>query len=281
MISAIAKISEVLDYIEGHLDDKLDLAKVAMAVHYSKYYLHRMFTQVVGMTLHDYIRRRRLTEAAKGLVFSRKPILEIAFLAGYGSQQAFSTVFKAMYKRTPLAYRAQGVFYPLQLAFTLNDNPSIGETLWRMADVTAVDVAAWMDFTALVVDGFPYFDATYHRKRLKDYIAQRQAVMMWDNAVVIGAAAFCRQKRSIDFLAVHPQYRQYGLAKEMVRFITTQALMGQEVSITTFRAGDKADIGQRAAYMQLGFVEAELSNEWGYPTQRLVLPHKSGGLLDG
>ena len=101
----VEHITAVIAYVEEHLNEKLDLETVANAVHYSKYYLHRMFTDTVGMTLHEYIRRRKLTEAAKLLVFSQKPLLEVALLAGYESQQAFTSVFKDMYKRTPLEYR--------------------------------------------------------------------------------------------------------------------------------------------------------------------------------
>ena len=75
----IMDIETVIDYIESHLDEKLDLEKVSEAVHYSKYHLHRMFTNTVGMTIHDYVQRRQLTEAAKLLVFSSKPIIEVAF----------------------------------------------------------------------------------------------------------------------------------------------------------------------------------------------------------
>ena len=90
----IENISAVISYIETHLNEKLDLDTVASAVCYSKYHLHRMFTDTVGITLHDYIQRRQLTEAAKLLVFSEKPIIEIALIAGYESQQAFTSIFK-------------------------------------------------------------------------------------------------------------------------------------------------------------------------------------------
>ena len=66
----VMSIETVIDYIEANLDGKLDLEMVAEAVHYSKYHLHRMFTSTVGMTIHDYVQRRQLTEAAKLLVFS-------------------------------------------------------------------------------------------------------------------------------------------------------------------------------------------------------------------
>ena len=94
-------------------DGKLELESVAEAVHYSKYHLHRLFTETVGMTIHDYVQRRQLTEAAKLLVFSDQPIIEIALICGYESQQSFSSAFKAMYKSPPAEYREKQSFYPL------------------------------------------------------------------------------------------------------------------------------------------------------------------------
>ena len=82
----VENVMTAIRYIESHLSEKLDLDKVADAVHYSKYHLHRMFTKTVGLTVHDYVQRRQLTEAAKLLVFSRKPVMEIGLIAGYESQ---------------------------------------------------------------------------------------------------------------------------------------------------------------------------------------------------
>lgn len=112
-------VSQAIRYIEGHLSDKLDLDMVAVALHYSKFHLHRIFTKTVGLTIHDYAQRRQLTEAAKLLVFSQKPIIEIALISGYESQQAFTSIFKAMYKTTPAHFREAEAFYPLQLEIYL------------------------------------------------------------------------------------------------------------------------------------------------------------------
>lgn len=79
----VVSIETVIDYIEANLDGKLDLETVAEAVHYSKYHLHRMFTSTVGMTIHDYVQRRQLTEAAKLLAFSDRPIIEVTFATVY------------------------------------------------------------------------------------------------------------------------------------------------------------------------------------------------------
>ena len=109
---AVRGIQTVIRYIESRLGGRLELETVAEAVHYSKYHLHRMFTETVGMTLHDYVQRRRLTEAAKLLAFSRRPISQIALQCGYESQQSFSQAFKSMYKAPPAAYRAAGCPLP-------------------------------------------------------------------------------------------------------------------------------------------------------------------------
>ena len=50
----------------------------------------------------------------------------------------------------------------------------------------------------------------------------------------------------------------------------------REISITTFRQGDKADTGQREEYMGLGFAEADPVTAFGYPAQKLILPLKRG-----
>ncbi len=115
----IEKITAAIQYLETHLMEKTDLDTVAEALHYSKYHLHRMFTNTVGMTIHEYVLRRRLTEAAKLLVFSDRPVLDIALGAGYESQQAFTKIFTAMYKQPPSRYRENEKFYPLPLKFEL------------------------------------------------------------------------------------------------------------------------------------------------------------------
>ena len=105
----IANIEKVIDYIENNLSNKLDLDKISEAVHYSKYHLHRVFSDTVGMTIHDYVGRRQLTEAAKLLVFSDRPIIEIAFICGYESQSDSSRPHESQHARPPCPSPTPGV----------------------------------------------------------------------------------------------------------------------------------------------------------------------------
>lgn len=164
-------IEAVIEYIENHLNGKIDLETVATAANYSKYYLHRMFTETVGLTIHDYIQRRQLTEAAKLLVFSDKPIIEIAFICGYESQQSFTTAFTSMYKISPAQYRERQEFYPLQLRFVIH-NKRLNTTLTKddIRFATMADIPSWMELLRLVVDGYPVLDETDYLYKLKIFI---------------------------------------------------------------------------------------------------------------
>lgn len=271
MENVIMNIETVIGYIESHLDEKLDLDNVSGAVHYSKYHLHRLFTNTVGMTIHDYVQRRQLTEAAKLLVFSSKPIIEVAFRCGYESQQAFSSAFKSMYKLPPAQYRDKGTFYPLQLRFVLNKNiPSKAFTKEDICIAETGDIPAWMDLMHLVIDGYPVMDETDYLNELTKAIEEMRSLVLKEDNILIGAMIFSKSVGSIHFLGIHPQYRNYEIQKLFLEVLLETYLPGQEISMTTYREGDKADTGHRDLLKRLGFAERELLIEYGYPTQRFV-----------
>lgn len=113
-------ISKVIDFIEENLTDDLDLEKIADVACYSKYHLHRMFADVVGCTVHQYIQRRRLTEAARQLVYTDKSIMDITLTAGYETQQSFTLAFKKLYRESPQVYRKKKEFKSIQLKYKQN-----------------------------------------------------------------------------------------------------------------------------------------------------------------
>ncbi len=286
----VDRIAKAVDYMENHLSDAPDVATVARSAHCSKYHFHRLFSAAVGLTVHDYMVRRRLTEAARDLTATRKPILHIALAAGYGGQQAFTDAFTAMYKKPPNRFRREAQFYPLQLPFRLDGDyaglrnyTDIGTGTntvnrpgpWRAVPAGPADTAGWMDLVRLVINGFPNLQEDDYRHSLRESIRSGQAFILKDGQTAVGAIMLSREAGSIDFMAIHPFYRKTGIAAAMLdradRFFPRDR---REISITTFRAGDKADSGQRETYADLGFREADLLTEFGYPTQRFVLKRK-------
>ncbi|WP_294467300.1 helix-turn-helix domain-containing protein [uncultured Anaerofustis sp.] len=126
MINNIEVIKQVIGYIEENLDkEKLDLDSISKAVNYSKYHLHRIFSFLSGLTVHEYIIRRRLTKAAALLVNTDRPIIEIALNAGYETQRSFSKAFKNLYGQTPKVYRNNKEHFPIQLKYDIDNDDKI------------------------------------------------------------------------------------------------------------------------------------------------------------
>lgn len=96
-------IQTLIEWIDEHIDQPLNIDIVARKSGYSKWYLQRMFRTVMHQTLGDYIRQQQ----AEALRTTQRPIFDIAMDLGYVSQQTFSRVFRREFDRTPSDYRHQ------------------------------------------------------------------------------------------------------------------------------------------------------------------------------
>ena len=96
----------VIEYIDRHLDQNLDLATLADVAHFSAFHFHRLFHALQGEPLGDYVRRRRLETAGVRLRSqSRVSVLEIALGVGFGSAEAFTRAFRARFECSPSEWR--------------------------------------------------------------------------------------------------------------------------------------------------------------------------------
>ena len=71
-------VANIVDYIEEHLDEYLSLDSISEALDYLKFYMSRCFTDEAGISIYEYIQRRRLTLAAQALIDREKAMIEIA-----------------------------------------------------------------------------------------------------------------------------------------------------------------------------------------------------------
>lgn len=99
-------VQDALNYIETNLSKELSLDEIANAVGFSKFYFHRTFQSDIGMPVYDYIRKRRLANAASLLLSTDVSIIDIALTFCFESQEAFTRAFKSVYQMPPGRYRA-------------------------------------------------------------------------------------------------------------------------------------------------------------------------------
>lgn len=92
----IETLNRLVDEIEMHLGDEVDVDALAAAMGATGYHTRRMFSSLAGMPLSDYVRRRRMTVAAAD-VLGDEDLLTIAVRYGYGSTEAFGRAFRAVH----------------------------------------------------------------------------------------------------------------------------------------------------------------------------------------
>lgn len=102
------RMNAVVNYIETHLEDEVDMAEVSALGGCSAYHFQRVFFYMANITMTDYIRRRRLTKAALDLQGGHDKVIDIAMKYGYDSPTAFARAFAALHGISPSQAKESG-----------------------------------------------------------------------------------------------------------------------------------------------------------------------------
>ncbi|WP_409305943.1 AraC family transcriptional regulator [Peribacillus sp. SCS-155] len=98
-------MQQIVDYIEENLHEQVTLEGLAKLANFSPFHFHRVFQAMVGESVMDYVRKRRLTRAAERLYYSGDKVIDIAFDTGFQYQESFNRSFKKLYGVSPKQYR--------------------------------------------------------------------------------------------------------------------------------------------------------------------------------
>jgi AraC family transcriptional regulator len=101
-------VLEALDFIEGSLMEPISIKDVTAQFEKSHWQFQRTFTSVLGISMGQYLRERRLTEASRMLRESKGRNLDIAIDFDFGSEEAFSRSFKNFFGVSPTEYKQSG-----------------------------------------------------------------------------------------------------------------------------------------------------------------------------
>lgn len=100
--------NRAMEAIEDHLEHDVELRDVAAAALTSEYQLRRVFSVLAGMPLSEYIRRRRMTVAARAVREGDEAVQDIAVRFGYSSADAFARAFRGVHGIGPEQARRPG-----------------------------------------------------------------------------------------------------------------------------------------------------------------------------
>ena len=104
----LERMNTTIDYIEEHLLEELHMPMIAKIAGTSETEIQKTFYALTGISIMEYVRRRRLTLAGFELQKSEKTVLEIALEHGYSSPDSFTRAFRQMHGTTPSAVKKGG-----------------------------------------------------------------------------------------------------------------------------------------------------------------------------
>ena len=118
----IKRLTKCADYIEDNLKGEIKIEELARISCLSTLYFPRLFEAITDIPLSEYIRRRRMTLAAKDIIDGDKKIIDIALDYGYSTPESFSRAFKSVHGISPSSIKKDSTIiksYP-PLAFSIS-----------------------------------------------------------------------------------------------------------------------------------------------------------------
>ena len=137
------QFNRTMEYLESKLDAEVDLQKFQQLSGYSYALFSRLFSILADMTLAEYLRNRRLSEAVTDLQESSEKVIDIALKYGYESSDAFSAAFKKFHGATPSEVRngkPYRVFPRLQLSLKITGGKNMDIKIQKKSAFTVAGV---------------------------------------------------------------------------------------------------------------------------------------------
>ncbi|ARJ75792.1 AraC family transcriptional regulator [Bacillus velezensis] len=107
-MDSLKRMNSALTYIEENLTNDIDFKEAARLAFCSEYHFKRMFSILTGISLSEYIRRRRLTFAAFELKDSSVKVIDLAIKYGYHSPDSFARAFQNLHGIRPSEAKHNG-----------------------------------------------------------------------------------------------------------------------------------------------------------------------------
>lgn len=132
----ITSIKKSINYMEKHLLDEISMEDVAKHVNISSFYLQKGFQLITGVSMSEYIRKRRLYMAALDLMSGDDKIIEIAFKYGYETPESFTKAFTRFHGITPSGLKSEKTaiktFLPIKISIVIQGGNEMDYVVEKM-----------------------------------------------------------------------------------------------------------------------------------------------------
>lgn len=195
-MNGLAHMNGAMAYIEEHLREEIDYAEVARRALCSEYHFRRMFSFLAGISLSEYIRRRRLTLAAFELQTTQAKIIDVAMTYGYHSPDAFARAFQSFHGVPPSEARLPGSrlrsFQRMTFQFTMKGG---NEMKYRIVEKGPFRIVGLMKRVPIVFHGVNPHIAELWSRLDETTIAQLKALSDVEPVGFLSASANFSEER--------------------------------------------------------------------------------------
>lgn len=182
----VACLKKSIEYVEENLLANISADDIAEHVHMSSFYLQRGFQIVTGYTIGEYIKNRRLYEAACELSGSDKKVIDIAYKYGYDTPESFTKAFKRFHNVTPSMVRKHRnlmkQFLPLRIKISVQGGDKMIYSYERVKEFTVIGFEGVFSFPSSY-EKIPKFWGEIKRKYFQNYFAGKEPANEYEKAV--------------------------------------------------------------------------------------------------
>lgn len=157
----VRTINHAIEYMEAHLTDEVTLADVARQVNLSAFHFQRAFSLLTDMSPAEYLRKRRLSQAAAELVSGDAKVIDIAMKYGYDSPESFTKAFTRFHGVSPMQAKKGS---PIQF-------------MNRFTVRITIEGGCIMEYT---VEKWEAMDLLVHAKEFNPETSEKEIPAFWD-----------------------------------------------------------------------------------------------------
>lgn len=288
-------IRKALQHIDTSLNTSLTLEDIAAQVGMSPSHLRQVFSLMVGETLGEYVRRRRLEKAALTMMMTSEPITQIALGNGFESPAAFSRSFGKHFGMSPRKFRQRRQLPQFSKPqITIPQPPAINVTLredlaWHMAYRTmvggnygqvamaAIKLIRWAKNKKALAKPHQVVIRSYDDDRITEDAIARYDVGVVVNQMIDGEAGIAVQKIPARFVASSTFHGNSADHSKAWWEFGVDWVLGNAYDYAELAGYDFIDIQPGWLTNTVNFAARVMRRDWKYRTE-MVVPIKPGKL---
>lgn len=166
------KLNDVIKYIENNLTNSIDTKKICQILCVNEYTAYRIFNFIIGISLTEYIRNRRLSMAGLELIHSDIKIIDLAIKYGYDSPISFSRAFKKFHGINPSEVKQNAKylknFPPLTFSINVPSNMELDFRIQKESELNFYSISKKFDLPNIKIMAPIFWKETESHEKQKE-----------------------------------------------------------------------------------------------------------------